>query len=75
MHIALIFLRINFLPYMQVKDIVLGGIPVRLYTPIGDKKDRKGIVHIHGGGWTVLSISKVLQLIIVYSLLFYWYNN
>jgi acetyl esterase len=36
----------------EIRDVDAGGIPARLYRPIGD--DRLGLlVYLHGGGWVV----------------------
>ncbi|KAG7274074.1 hypothetical protein CRUP_028781 [Coryphaenoides rupestris] len=42
-------------PSVHVTDSLLGGVPVRVFQPIGGKKQKRGVVYFHGGGWALAS--------------------
>uniref|UniRef100_A0A8B9JHK5 Arylacetamide deacetylase-like 4 n=1 Tax=Astyanax mexicanus TaxID=7994 RepID=A0A8B9JHK5_ASTMX len=46
-------------PGLRIKDMMFGGVPVRVYEPTApsDQK-RRGMMYFHGGGWMMGSISK-----------------
>ncbi|OWF41419.1 neutral cholesterol ester hydrolase 1-like isoform X1 [Mizuhopecten yessoensis] len=41
---------------VQVTDETFDGVPVRVYKPTSTKTLLPGVVHIHGGGWALLSV-------------------
>ncbi|CAL8311298.1 unnamed protein product [Merluccius merluccius] len=42
-------------PAVRVTDSLLGGVPARVFQPIGGKKLKRGVVYFHGGGWALAS--------------------
>lgn len=38
---------------VQVTDSTLGGIPARVFHPLGGNQLKRGIVYFHGGGWAL----------------------
>ncbi|KAJ3611019.1 hypothetical protein NHX12_021035 [Muraenolepis orangiensis] len=40
---------------VRVTDSLLGGVPARVFQPIGGKKLKRGVVYFHGGGWALAS--------------------
>ncbi|CAL8292491.1 unnamed protein product [Lota lota] len=42
-------------PSVHVTDSLLGGVPARVFQPIGGKKLKRGVVYFHGGGWALAS--------------------
>ncbi|XP_059900653.1 neutral cholesterol ester hydrolase 1-like [Gadus macrocephalus] len=42
-------------PAVDVSDILLGGVPTRVFRPIGGQKLKRGVVYFHGGGWALAS--------------------
>uniref|UniRef100_A0A8B9R5V9 Arylacetamide deacetylase-like 4 n=1 Tax=Astyanax mexicanus TaxID=7994 RepID=A0A8B9R5V9_ASTMX len=56
-------------PGLRIKDMMFGGVPVRVYEPTApsDQK-RRGMMYFHGGGWMMGSISKTQKQKLVYRL-------
>ena len=42
------------LPQMEVRSVLIAGLPARLVTPLGED-GRDAILHVHGGGWAFCS--------------------
>lgn len=40
-------------PTVHVTDSALGGVPTRIFQPVGGKQLKRGIVYFHGGGWAL----------------------
>ncbi|XP_030612701.1 neutral cholesterol ester hydrolase 1-like isoform X1 [Archocentrus centrarchus] len=40
-------------PAVNVTDSTLGGVPTRVFRPIGGEKLRRGVIYFHGGGWAL----------------------
>eukprot|EP00066_Takifugu_rubripes_P004690 XP_003968207.1 PREDICTED: neutral cholesterol ester hydrolase 1-like [Takifugu rubripes] len=38
---------------VQVADSTLGGVPTRVFHPLGGSQLKRGIVYFHGGGWAL----------------------
>lgn len=38
---------------VQVTDSTLGGVPTRVFHPLGGSQLKRGIVYFHGGGWAL----------------------
>ncbi|KAG9260314.1 arylacetamide deacetylase-like 4 isoform X2, partial [Astyanax mexicanus] len=53
-------------PGLRIKDMMFGGVPVRVYEPTApsDQK-RRGMMYFHGGGWMMGSIKMCIKLIYV----------
>uniref|UniRef100_A0A3Q4HF53 Neutral cholesterol ester hydrolase 1-like n=1 Tax=Neolamprologus brichardi TaxID=32507 RepID=A0A3Q4HF53_NEOBR len=42
-------------PAVNVTDSALGGVPTRVFHPIGGEKLKRGVIYFHGGGWALCS--------------------
>uniref|UniRef100_A0A3B4H782 Neutral cholesterol ester hydrolase 1 n=1 Tax=Pundamilia nyererei TaxID=303518 RepID=A0A3B4H782_9CICH len=40
-------------PAVNVTDSALGGVPTRVFHPIGGEKLKRGVIYFHGGGWAL----------------------
>lgn len=40
-------------PDVRVTDSTLGGVPTRVFQPVGGKQLKRGIIYFHGGGWAL----------------------
>lgn len=38
---------------VHVSDSTLGGVPARVFQPVGGGRLKRGIVYFHGGGWAL----------------------
>lgn len=49
----------------QISDQVMSGIPVRVYEPESSiqRPNRPVLLYLHGGGWTFLSIGKLVTIV------------
>lgn len=55
-HLNTASLKPEILQKVQISEDTFDGVPVRVYKPTGAKGPLPGIVHIHGGGWALLSV-------------------
>ncbi|XP_033760091.1 neutral cholesterol ester hydrolase 1-like isoform X2 [Pecten maximus] len=55
-HLNIASLQSEILQNVQITEDTFDGVPVRVYKPAGVQKLLPGIVHIHGGGWALLSV-------------------
>lgn len=46
-------------PDLEVKDLVIGGVPVRIYRPRGMPVPSPVLMHFHGGGFSIGSIKEL----------------
>lgn len=38
---------------VRVTDSTLGGVPARVFHPLGGSQLKRGVVYFHGGGWAL----------------------
>ncbi|XP_060075026.1 neutral cholesterol ester hydrolase 1-like [Ylistrum balloti] len=55
-HLNTASLQKDILNKVQITEETYDGVPVRVYKPTAVKTPRPCIVHIHGGGWALLSV-------------------
>lgn len=42
-------------PTVHVTDTTLGGVPTRVFHPVGGAELKRGVIYFHGGGWALCS--------------------